>query len=52
MQKLALSFSFLDDKNGPKTMLSRASTSADESVAKHRTEAARNIDDIMSKVKG
>ncbi|KAI3555333.1 hypothetical protein CABS01_12378 [Colletotrichum abscissum] len=44
--------SFLSDNNGPKTMLSDNSTSADKSMAKHRAEAARNIEDIMSTLKG
>ncbi|UQC74443.1 uncharacterized protein CLUP02_01094 [Colletotrichum lupini] len=44
--------SFLRDNNGPKTMLSDSSTSADKSMAKHRAEAARNIEDIMSTLKG
>ncbi|KAI3552623.1 hypothetical protein CSPX01_00372 [Colletotrichum filicis] len=44
--------SFLGDNDGPNTMLSRASTSAGESMAKRRAEAARKIDDIMSNLNG
>ncbi|KAL2882517.1 hypothetical protein SGCOL_002258 [Colletotrichum sp. CLE4] len=44
--------SFLDDNNGPKTMLSHAYTSANESTVNHRAVAARKIDDIVSKLKG
>ncbi|OHE97599.1 hypothetical protein CORC01_07014 [Colletotrichum orchidophilum] len=44
--------SFLTDDDGPNTMLAQASTSAEESMAKHRAQASRKIDDIVSKVKG
>ncbi|KAG7054185.1 hypothetical protein JMJ77_0001254 [Colletotrichum scovillei] len=40
--------SFLGDNNGPRTMHSHASTSADESMAKHRASAARKIENIMA----
>ncbi|KXH41507.1 hypothetical protein CNYM01_04972 [Colletotrichum nymphaeae SA-01] len=44
--------SFLNDNNGLNTKLSSASTSADESMAKHRAEAARKIEGIMSNFNG
>ncbi|KAK1508636.1 hypothetical protein CTAM01_02422 [Colletotrichum tamarilloi] len=44
--------SFLGDNDGPNTMLSHASTSADQSMARRRAEAARKIDDIMSNLNG
>ncbi|KAK1534139.1 uncharacterized protein CCOS01_02891, partial [Colletotrichum costaricense] len=44
--------SFLNDNDGPKTMLSHAPTSPDESMAKHRAEVARKIEDITSNFNG
>ncbi|KAK1459301.1 hypothetical protein CMEL01_02300 [Colletotrichum melonis] len=44
--------SFLSDNSGPNTMLSQAPTSADESIARRQTEAARKIDDITAGLSG
>ncbi|KAJ3950655.1 uncharacterized protein N0V96_001806 [Colletotrichum fioriniae] len=44
--------SFLGDNNGPRAMLSQPSTSAEDSMAKRRAEAAHKINDIMSNLDG
>ncbi|EXF83302.1 hypothetical protein CFIO01_04552 [Colletotrichum fioriniae PJ7] len=44
--------SFLSDNSGPNYMLSHASTSVDNSMARHRAEAARKIDDVMANLNG
>ncbi|KAK1542850.1 hypothetical protein CPAR01_06237 [Colletotrichum paranaense] len=44
--------SFLSDNSGPNTMLSQATTSADESIARRQTETARKIDDITAGLSG
>ncbi|KAK1481420.1 hypothetical protein CCUS01_04533 [Colletotrichum cuscutae] len=44
--------SFLGDNDGPNTMLSQATTSADESIARRQAEAARKIDDIIAGLNG